>query len=75
MKSFRFRRKSQIKIATLIKQAGDALGIVCRRRTRMAAKSVGELPRSIDPAVSEWGNPFRSNTVDPVARQEGYLPN
>ncbi len=23
----------------------------------MAAKVVGELPRSFDPAVSEWGNP------------------
>jgi len=28
-----------------------------RRRTRMAAIIVGELPRSFDPAVSEWGNP------------------
>jgi hypothetical protein len=34
------------------------LGIVCRRRTRMAAIVVGELSRSSDPAVSEWGNPI-----------------
>lgn len=32
------------------------LGLDYRRRTRKAAISAGELPRSFDPAMSEWGN-------------------
>jgi len=31
--------------------------MMCRRRTCKTAKVVGELSRSSDPAVSEWGNP------------------
>ena len=30
-----------------------------RRRTHKTAKVIGELPRSYDPIVSEWGNPSR----------------
>ena len=33
------------------------LGTGSRRRTRQAAKSRGELQISLDPRVSEWGNP------------------
>jgi hypothetical protein len=39
------------------KACGGCLGVECRRRTRGPAKSVGELEPSIDPTVSEWGNP------------------
>src|SRR5438874_4915774 len=35
----------------------DAYGVKGRRRTRLAAKIGGELLASIDPPVSEWGNP------------------
>lgn len=33
------------------------LGLSYRRRTYKTTKLVGELSRSFDPAVSEWGNP------------------
>ena len=36
---------------------GGCLGTSRRRRTWQAAKSLGELQASIDPGVSEWGNP------------------
>ena len=34
------------------------LGATYRRRTWRAAISVGELPSSFDPMISEWGNPL-----------------
>ena len=36
---------------------GGCLGRKYRRRTYMVAISSGELPRSFDPEISEWGNP------------------
>ncbi len=36
---------------------GGCLGTKGRRKTRQAAKSHGEEQMSIDPWVSEWGNP------------------
>ena len=36
---------------------GGCLGMSRRRRTWQAAKSLGELQTSVDPGVSEWGNP------------------
>jgi len=39
------------------RQTMDSCGCQSRRRTYVATKVVGELPRSADPAVSEWGNP------------------
>ena len=36
---------------------GGCLGTSRRRRTWQAAKSLGELQASVDPGVSEWGNP------------------
>ena len=41
----------------LIRAIGGCLGIDRRRRTRILAKSSGELVISNDPEVSEWGNP------------------
>ena len=35
------------------------LGATSRGRTHTAAILVGEVPKTIDPAVSEWRNPFR----------------
>ena len=35
---------------------GECLGANRRRRTRQAAKGLGELQVSYDPGVSEWGN-------------------
>ena len=35
----------------------ECLGTRYRRRTHKVAICAGELPRSFDPAVSEWGNP------------------
>ena len=36
---------------------GGCQGIRQRRRTRQAAKSPGEAQATLDPGVSEWGNP------------------
>ncbi len=37
----------------------DAYGVTGRRRTWLAAKSGGELLASVEPPISEWGNPAR----------------
>jgi hypothetical protein len=37
----------------------DACGVKGRRRTWLAARSAGELLASVEPAISEWGNPAR----------------
>jgi hypothetical protein len=36
---------------------GGCLGTSRRGRTWQAAKSLGELQASVDPGISEWGNP------------------
>jgi hypothetical protein len=41
----------------LLRAHGGCLGTRRRRRTRLTAKSHGELYASVDPWVSEWGNP------------------
>ena len=41
----------------LIRAQGGCQGTIRRRRTWQAAKSCGELQASIDPQMSEWGNP------------------
>jgi hypothetical protein len=38
---------------------GGCLGSKRRRKTWQPAKSPGELATSIDPRISEWGNPVR----------------
>lgn len=37
---------------------GECLGSKRRRKTWQPAKSPGELATSIDPRISEWGNPI-----------------
>lgn len=39
----------------------------------MVAKVVGELPRSFDPAVSEWGNPPLTRKLLPKSLPSGKL--
>ncbi len=43
----------------LIRAYSECLGTRRRRRTRLPAKSDGELEVSFDPSISEWGNPAR----------------
>lgn len=50
--------RSDIFLVKLVRAAGGCLGINRRRRTRIPAKSSGELEKSIDPEESEWGNPL-----------------
>ena len=38
---------------------GGCLGSKRRRKTWQPAKSPGELATSIEPRISEWGNPIR----------------
>ena len=49
-------RRSDEKIK-LQRAQGGCHGARRRRRTRQAAKSFGELQASVDPEISEWGNP------------------
>lgn len=42
-----------------VRAQGGCLGTRSRRRTWQAAKSPGEEQTSIDPGMSEWGNPAR----------------
>ena len=49
-----YRRSEQVK---LVRAYGGCLGANSRRRTQQAAKSHGELQASIEPWISEWGNP------------------
>ena len=42
----------------IVRAHGGCLGIRRRRRTCKAAISYGELQRSVDPWISEWGNPI-----------------
>ena len=44
------------------------LGFTYRRRTRMAAISVGEESRSFVPAVSEWRNPTSVIAGNPIPK-------
>ncbi len=50
--------KSGYRLDKLLRVQGGCLGTKSRRRTRLPAKSVGELEANDDPAVSEWGNPL-----------------
>jgi len=47
-------------VVKLIRAYGGYLGTQRRRRTWRPTKSSGELEASIDPEVSEWGNPVYS---------------
>ena len=48
---------NQANVVKLQRANGGYLGTQRRRRTRLPAKRFGELETSIDPKVSEWGNP------------------
>ncbi len=45
------------KVVKLIRADGGYLGTQRRRRTWRPTKHFGELEASIDPKISEWGNP------------------
>ena len=45
-------------VVKLIRAHGGYLGTQRRRRTQLPAIRPGELEASIDPGVSEWGNPI-----------------
>jgi hypothetical protein len=49
--------KSGRRLDKLLRVRGGCLGTKRRRRTRLPAKSAGELEANDDPAISEWGNP------------------
>ena len=56
----RKKTKRKLKIyeeSKLIRAYSECLGTIRRRKTRLPAKSFGELDISIDPKISEWGNP------------------
>ena len=48
----------------LIRAQGECLGIRSRRRSLQAAISRGELHISIDPRITEWGNPAEQYSVN-----------
>jgi hypothetical protein len=49
--------------------------LVWPKKDAYSAKVVGELSKSFDPAVSEWGNPVRVDTDYPDFCQGGKLGN
>jgi hypothetical protein len=53
----REHRHQKKKVVKLQRADGGYLGTQRRRRTRLPAIHFGELEASIDPKVSEWGNP------------------
>jgi hypothetical protein len=51
-------KRKQVKIVVKLQRAyGGYLGRQRRRRTQLPAKRFGERAASIDPKISEWGNP------------------
>ena len=52
-------RADERDLAKRIRAHDGCLGIGRRRRTQKSAISRGELTTSIDPRISEWGNPVR----------------
>ena len=62
--SLRVKEKNSREVK--IKRAyGGCLGARRRRRTRQAAIRHGELQASMDPWISEWGNPIPANRYHP----------
>jgi hypothetical protein len=55
-----------------VRARGGCLGTGRRRRTWQAAKSRGELQASVDPRVSEWGNPAGVMPGHRVAESIGH---
>ncbi len=53
------------KMVKIQRAYGGCLGTRRRRRTRPAAKCHGELQASVDPWMSEWGNPIEANLYYP----------
>jgi hypothetical protein len=52
------RLRSGYRSNKLVRVRGGCLGTKSRRKTWLAAISVGELLTSDDPAISEWSNPL-----------------
>jgi hypothetical protein len=45
-------------VIKLLSANGECLGASRRRRTQLAAISLGEPQAGVDPGMSEWGNPM-----------------
>ena len=60
-------RREEVRVK-IVRAYGGCPGIRERRRTQRASKSHGELRASVDPWISEWGNPpgvkSRNHTVN-----------
>ena len=63
-----FLKRKFLKDKVFTNADSGCLGSNYRRRTRMTAIIVGELSRSFDPAVSEWGNPTNFIVGYPVVK-------
>jgi hypothetical protein len=61
----------KVLVVKLVRAFGGCLGAKRRRRTWLAAKSHGELQASVDPWISEWGNPHRVMSMEPGAEYIG----
>ena len=57
--------KSGCRSNKLLRVHGGCLGTKSRRRTRLPAKSTGELEANADPVISEWGNPLEVMLKNP----------
>ena len=57
----------------LLRANGGCLDCKRRRRTYQAAISLGELPKSFDPRISEWGNPAYRDICYPAGSEPGEV--
>ena len=57
VKGVRIETTDNQKVVKLIRADGGYLGTQRRRRTWRPTKHSGELEASIEPEISEWGNP------------------
>ena len=53
----RERSREEVVGVKVLRAHGECLGACGRRRTWQAAISCGEVQATIDPQISEWGNP------------------
>ena len=51
------RSREEVMGVKVLRAHGECLGACGRRRTWQAAISCGEVQATLDPQISEWGNP------------------
>ena len=69
VESERKKQKEEVLGVKVVRAHGECLGACGRRRTWQAAKSCGEVQATVDPQMSEWGNPAGCRAQSPRKRR------